>query len=252
MLQRRHPDMIWSADTVKGGRVLFLLEFQRTVERLMALRTTTYTALTLEGIAAGADFRAGDPLPEFVYLVLYHGDGPWTAPARPADLFQRSDPSRYRLVEWGKGTADDPSQDDLTALVLGLARSLSVEDMAKQIVGPANRRRKTRGSGAGRIHAPDHGHDVNVEGLPRGIEGAWSRGPKRIAMKLHYYPETDSLYIEFNEKPGVETREVSDGVNVDIDAHGNLVGFDIDRASNRLDLSSLETTALPIRSYRIG
>ena len=27
-------------------------------------------------------------------------------------------------------------------------------------------------------------------------------------MKLHYYPETDSLYIEFSEEPGVETREV--------------------------------------------
>jgi len=50
----------------------------------------------------------------------------------------------------------------------------------------------------------------------------------------------------------VETREVSDGVNVDIDARGNLVGFDIDRAANRLDLSSLETTALPPRSYKIG
>ena len=59
-----HPDMIWSADTVNGERVLFLLEFQRTVERLMALRTTTYTALTLEGVAAGPDFRPGDPLPE--------------------------------------------------------------------------------------------------------------------------------------------------------------------------------------------
>lgn len=66
-------------------------------------------------------------------------------------------------------------------------------------------------------------------------------------MKLHYYPETDSLYIELSEKPGVETREVSDGVNVDIDARGNLVGFDIDRAANRLDLSSLETTARPLR-----
>ena len=62
-LQRRHPDMIWSADTVNGERVLFLLEFQRTVERLMALRTTTYTALTLEGVAAGPDFRPGDPAP---------------------------------------------------------------------------------------------------------------------------------------------------------------------------------------------
>ena len=132
-LQRRHPDMIWSADTVKGGRVLFLLEFQRTVERLMALRTTTYTALTLEAIAAGPDFRPGDPLPEFVYLVLYHGDHPWTAPARVADLFQRSDPSRYRLVPWREGEGDDRSPGDLAALVLGLARHLSPEDMAVQL-----------------------------------------------------------------------------------------------------------------------
>ena len=43
-------------------------------------------------------------------------------------------------------------------------------------------------------------------------------------MKLHYYPDTDSLYIEFSEEAGAETREVSDGVNVDIDARGNLVG----------------------------
>ena len=132
-LQRRHPDMIWSADTVNGERVLFLLEFQRTIERLMALRATTYAALTLEGIAAGPDFSPGDPLPEFVYLVLYHGDGPWTAPARLADLFQRSDPGRYRLVPWGEGMGDDGSHADLTALVLGLARDLSPEEMAVQL-----------------------------------------------------------------------------------------------------------------------
>ncbi len=69
-LQTRHPDMIWSAENVDGGKVLFLIEFQLKPERLMALRTTTYTALTLEGIAASADFGPGDALPEFVYLVL--------------------------------------------------------------------------------------------------------------------------------------------------------------------------------------
>ena len=131
--QRRHPDMIWSADTVNGERVLFLLEFQRTVERLMALRTTTYTALTLEGVAAGPDYRPGDPLPEFVYLVLYHGDSPWAAPTHVADLFRRSDPGRYRLVPWREATGDDHSREDLTALVLGLARNLSPEDMAAQL-----------------------------------------------------------------------------------------------------------------------
>ncbi len=132
-LQQHHPDMIWSADTRDGGRVLFLLEFQRTVERLMALRTTTYTALALEGIAAGPDFRRGDSLPEFVYFVLYHGDRPWTAPARAADLFQRSDPTRYRLVPWSGGEGDDRWPGDLAALTLGLARRLPPEDMAAQL-----------------------------------------------------------------------------------------------------------------------
>jgi len=64
-------------------------------------------------------------------------------------------------------------------------------------------------------------------------------------MKLHYYPETDSLYIEFSAAPGAETREVAAGIVVDLDAKGNVVGFDIDHASKKLDLSKIETVALP-------
>jgi uncharacterized protein YuzE len=64
-------------------------------------------------------------------------------------------------------------------------------------------------------------------------------------MKLHYYPETDSLYIELRAEPGAETREVAEGLNVDLDAQGQVVGFDIDGASARFDLTTLETVALP-------
>lgn len=64
-------------------------------------------------------------------------------------------------------------------------------------------------------------------------------------MKLHYYPETDSLYIELKSTPGAETREVAEGLVVDFDAAGNVVGFDIDHASTKLDLSQVETIALP-------
>jgi uncharacterized protein YuzE len=64
-------------------------------------------------------------------------------------------------------------------------------------------------------------------------------------MKLHYYPETDSLYIELKTAPGAETREIVDGLAVDFDADGNVVGFDIDHASRKLDLSKVETIALP-------
>ena len=132
-LQARHPDMIWSAETMDGGTVLFLIEFQRKAERLMALRTTTYTALALEGIVAGPDFSPGAALPEFVYLVLYHGDGPWSGPDSVTDLFERSDPGRFRLVSWREGKGAGRPLDDITALVLGVARSHGPEDMAAQV-----------------------------------------------------------------------------------------------------------------------
>ncbi len=64
-------------------------------------------------------------------------------------------------------------------------------------------------------------------------------------MKLHYYPETDSLYIELKSAPGIEAREIVDGLVVDFDANGDVVGFDIDHASRKLDLSKIETIALP-------
>jgi uncharacterized protein YuzE len=64
-------------------------------------------------------------------------------------------------------------------------------------------------------------------------------------MKLHYYPETDSLYIELNTAPGAETREIVEGLVVDFDAAGNVIGLDIDHASSKLDLSKIETIALP-------
>ena len=65
-------------------------------------------------------------------------------------------------------------------------------------------------------------------------------------MKLQYYPETDSLYIELGEGDGVETREIGSGVNVDFSADGAVVGIDIDGASVKLDLATLETQGLPL------
>jgi uncharacterized protein YuzE len=64
-------------------------------------------------------------------------------------------------------------------------------------------------------------------------------------MKLHYYPETDSLYIELKSTPGAEAREIVAGLVVDFDANGDVVGLDIDHASRKLDLSKIETIALP-------
>lgn len=57
-------------------------------------------------------------------------------------------------------------------------------------------------------------------------------------MKLLDYPETDSLYIERKPTPGrSETCEIAEGLAVDIDAEGGVVGLDIGYASQKLDLS---------------
>jgi uncharacterized protein YuzE len=64
-------------------------------------------------------------------------------------------------------------------------------------------------------------------------------------MKLNYYAKTDSLYIDLSEKPSVESREISEGVVLDYDATGNLVGIDIDNASKKVQLKQLILNKLP-------
>ena len=65
-------------------------------------------------------------------------------------------------------------------------------------------------------------------------------------MKLHYYPETDSLYIELNGRPSADSHEVADNLVIDFDAAGDVVGIDIEHASRKLDLRHIETVALPL------
>ena len=67
-------------------------------------------------------------------------------------------------------------------------------------------------------------------------------------MKLNYFPDTDSLYIDLSQRPSVESQEVSEGVVLDYDAEGNLVGIDIDHASRKLDLSELVTNHIPLEA----
>lgn len=64
-------------------------------------------------------------------------------------------------------------------------------------------------------------------------------------MKIRYYPDTDSLYIDLSSKTSVDSREVSPGVVLDYDAEGGLVGIDIDEASTKLELHELTLSKIP-------
>lgn len=65
-------------------------------------------------------------------------------------------------------------------------------------------------------------------------------------MKLHYYAETDSLYIDLADAASAESRELSNDFIVDYDEQGQIVGFDIQHASRHMDLSRVETIHLPL------
>jgi len=71
-------------------------------------------------------------------------------------------------------------------------------------------------------------------------------------MKLNYHPETDSLYIDLAERPSVETLEISEGVQLDYDAAGNLVGIDIDNASTKVQLKDLILSKLPSKVKNVA
>lgn len=70
-------------------------------------------------------------------------------------------------------------------------------------------------------------------------------------MKLHYYAETDSLYIDLLEKVSADSAEVAPGVVLDFDAEGNLVGIDIDRASKVANLSHIQVEGLSMSSLSV-
>ena len=71
-------------------------------------------------------------------------------------------------------------------------------------------------------------------------------------MRINYYPETDSLYIDLSSKPSVDSREVSEGIVLDYDTDGNLVGIDIDEASMKLEIKELILSKLPAEVKQVA
>jgi len=69
-------------------------------------------------------------------------------------------------------------------------------------------------------------------------------------MKLNYDKDTDSLYIDLSHRSASDSREIADGVVMDFDEDGNVVGIDIQHASEKLDLKSVEVEALPLPTLK--
>ena len=54
-------------------------------------------------------------------------------------------------------------------------------------------------------------------------------------MKVRYFEETDTLFIEFRDAPSAETRDLDENTQLDVDSQGNICAITIEHASTRAD-----------------
>jgi uncharacterized protein YuzE len=64
-------------------------------------------------------------------------------------------------------------------------------------------------------------------------------------MKIRYFSDTDTLWIELRPTPTVETRDVDDDTLVELDSAGSVCAITIEHASQRADLSTFDFERVP-------
>lgn len=69
-------------------------------------------------------------------------------------------------------------------------------------------------------------------------------------MKLSYDSKTDSLYIHLSDTPSIDSDEVAEGVILDFDKNGTLVGIDVQHASKKTDIRSVALSHLPLQALQ--
>jgi uncharacterized protein YuzE len=68
-------------------------------------------------------------------------------------------------------------------------------------------------------------------------------------MKISYFKDTDTLYIELNQNASTYSNEVSDNVVLDMDDSGRIVGIEIEKASKNFDPSTFNSNELQIETF---
>jgi uncharacterized protein YuzE len=60
--------------------------------------------------------------------------------------------------------------------------------------------------------------------------------PRRRAVKVKYFPDTDTLLVNFSERAIVETRDLNENVLVELDEEGRVVSMTIEHAKQQTDV----------------
>ena len=57
-------------------------------------------------------------------------------------------------------------------------------------------------------------------------------------MEIKYFPDTDTMLINFGDQLIVESRDLSENILVELDSEGDLVSLTIEHARNKMDVES--------------
>ncbi|MEM0910042.1 MAG: DUF2283 domain-containing protein [Pseudomonadota bacterium] len=63
-------------------------------------------------------------------------------------------------------------------------------------------------------------------------------------MKMSYFDDTDTLYIEFKSTDIVETKDLDENTLLDVDANGDIVAITVEHASSRTDINQLTLSGI--------
>ena len=64
-------------------------------------------------------------------------------------------------------------------------------------------------------------------------------------MKIKYFQDTDTLYIEFRSAPVNETRDLDENTLLDVDQNGHILSLTVEHASQRTDIPRFSFEQVP-------
>ena len=72
------------------------------------------------------------------------------------------------------------------------------------------------------------------------------RGRAVHSLKIKYFQDTDTLYIELRAAEVTETRDLDDATVIDLDAEGHICAITLEHARERGEFSSFSFEQIPV------
>ncbi len=73
-------------------------------------------------------------------------------------------------------------------------------------------------------------------------------------MKIEYSKEADALYVHFKEEYVAKSKEIEDGIVIDFDKNGQIIGIEVLDATHRFSLSDIVNVSienLPVEAIKV-